>query len=126
MVALLGADTAAALVSQAGGLAPLARMPACNILVRNLSKLSVRMTMCGVASEEQGSSEAHNGCEESLRLLGARCAEEGPRGFLLGSQYTTSRLSLLAPDSPRCPSRLQKERQFQGRANAFILSACKY
>ncbi|GMT28696.1 hypothetical protein PFISCL1PPCAC_19993 [Pristionchus fissidentatus] len=38
LVALLGADSAAALVAQAGGLAPLARMPACNIQVLGAHK----------------------------------------------------------------------------------------
>eukprot|EP00080_Pristionchus_pacificus_P006783 PDM66803.1 prp-31 [Pristionchus pacificus] len=38
LVALLGAETAAALVAQAGGLAPLARMPACNIQVLGAQK----------------------------------------------------------------------------------------
>ena len=38
MVALLGPEAAASLVSQAGGLAPLARMPACNIQVLGAQK----------------------------------------------------------------------------------------
>lgn len=38
LVALLGAESAAALVAQAGGLAPLARMPACNIQVLGAQK----------------------------------------------------------------------------------------
>ncbi|GMR53777.1 hypothetical protein PMAYCL1PPCAC_23972, partial [Pristionchus mayeri] len=38
LVALLGAESAAALVAQAGGLAPLARMPACNIQVLGTQK----------------------------------------------------------------------------------------
>uniref|UniRef100_A0A1I7WVB7 U4/U6 small nuclear ribonucleoprotein Prp31 n=1 Tax=Heterorhabditis bacteriophora TaxID=37862 RepID=A0A1I7WVB7_HETBA len=41
LVYLLGAATTALLVSQAGGLAPLARMPACNILVLGRQKKSL-------------------------------------------------------------------------------------
>lgn len=37
LVNLCGAATTALLVSQAGGLAPLSRMPACNIQVRTIS-----------------------------------------------------------------------------------------